>query len=153
MPSNLDTCDGDAERGENFINPSFFQPYHYSIIPAGGQIETRGVNPGHAANGVYHVPFNSAAISVSGFKSWLCQTQFPAEKPQAEENISNSQASFLTMNPSSQPGLAVASPPLHLAADCKRRTVSKSDAAREPVPRKSNDTFGQRTSQYRGVTR
>ncbi|CAA2944830.1 Hypothetical predicted protein [Olea europaea subsp. europaea] len=53
MPPNLDTCDGDAERGENFINPSFFQPYHYSLIPAGGQIETRGVNPGHAANGVY----------------------------------------------------------------------------------------------------
>ena len=25
--------------------------------------------------------------------------------------------------------------------------------AREPVPRKSIDTFGQRTSQYRGVTR
>lgn len=26
-------------------------------------------------------------------------------------------------------------------------------AGREPVPRKSIDTFGQRTSQYRGVTR
>ncbi|CAI9766069.1 unnamed protein product [Fraxinus pennsylvanica] len=146
----LDTCDGDAERGENFTNPSFLQPYHYSIIPAGGQIETCGANPSH---GVYHVPFDSAATSISGFKSWLRQTQSPAEKPPAEENSSNFQAPFVTMNPSSQPGLAVASPPLHLAADCKKRTVSKSDAAREPVPRKSIDTFGQRTSQYRGVTR
>ncbi|XP_057977309.1 AP2-like ethylene-responsive transcription factor AIL1 [Malania oleifera] len=37
-------------------------------------------------------------------------------------------------------------------ADSRKRPVGKS-LAREPVPRKSLDTFGQRTSQYRGVTR
>ncbi|KAL2534171.1 AP2-like ethylene-responsive transcription factor AIL1 [Abeliophyllum distichum] len=153
MPPNLDTCDGDAERVENLTNPSsFYQPYHYSIIPSGGQLETCVANPSHAANGVYHVPYDSAATSVSGFKSWLRQTQFPAEKSPAEENSCNFQALSLTMNPSSQPDLTVA-PPLHLATDGKKRTLAKSAATREPVPRKSIDTFGQRTSQYRGVTR
>ena len=34
----------------------------------------------------------------------------------------------------------------------RKGSMAKS-LAREPVPRKSIDTFGQRTSQYRGVTR
>ncbi|CAI9779950.1 unnamed protein product [Fraxinus pennsylvanica] len=150
-PPNLDTSDGDADRGENFTNPSsFFEPYHYSIVPAGGQLETCDANPNHAANGVCHVAFDSAETSVSGFKSWLRQTQFLTEKPPAE-NSSNFQALSLTMSPSSQPGLAP--PPLRSAADGKKRAVAKSSAVGEPVPRKSIDTFGQRTSQYRGVTR
>ncbi|KAL5059485.1 hypothetical protein RYX36_031090 [Vicia faba] len=37
--------------------------------------------------------------------------------------------------------------------DPRKRSLSKSSSAREPIPRKSIDTFGQRTSQYRGVTR
>jgi AP2-like factor (ANT lineage) len=37
--------------------------------------------------------------------------------------------------------------------DPRKRSLTKSNAPREPVPRKSIDTFGQRTSQYRGVTR
>lgn len=153
MPPNLDTSDGGADRGETFTNPSsFFQPYHYSLVPAGGQLETCGANPSHAANDVCHVAFDSAETSVSGFKSWMRQTQFLAEKPPAE-NSSNFQVLSLTMSPSSQPGLAVGPPPLHLAADSKKRTVAKSTAVGEPVPRKSIDTFGQRTSQYRGVTR
>ncbi|CAA2996220.1 AP2-like ethylene-responsive transcription factor AIL1 [Olea europaea subsp. europaea] len=153
MPPNLDTSDGGADRGEIFTNPSsFFQPYHYSLVPAGGQLETCGANPSHAANDVCHVAFDSAETSVSGFKSWMRQTQFLSEKPPAE-NSSNFQVLSLTMSPSSQPGLAVGPPPLHLAADSKKRTVAKSTAVGEPVPRKSIDTFGQRTSQYRGVTR
>ncbi|GFP90586.1 ap2-like ethylene-responsive transcription factor ail1 [Phtheirospermum japonicum] len=35
----------------------------------------------------------------------------------------------------------------------KRAAAAKSGEAKEPVPRKSIDTFGQRTSQFRGVTR
>ncbi|KAL5060395.1 hypothetical protein RYX36_031999 [Vicia faba] len=37
--------------------------------------------------------------------------------------------------------------------DPRKRSLSKSSSAREPIPRKSIDTFGQRASQYRGVTR
>ncbi|KAK6148745.1 hypothetical protein DH2020_016270 [Rehmannia glutinosa] len=43
--------------------------------------------------------------------------------------------------------------PHAVTADVKKRAVEKSGAVKEAVPRKSIDTFGQRTSQYRGVTR
>ncbi|KAG6383266.1 hypothetical protein SASPL_156989 [Salvia splendens] len=74
-----------------------------------------------------------------GLKTWL-------EKPAAEGG--DFQALSLTVHPSSQ---VVA--PLQAVAEGKKRAVAKSGAAKEAVPRKSIDTFGQRTSQYRGVTR
>nr|DAD27128.1 TPA_asm: hypothetical protein HUJ06_028596 [Nelumbo nucifera] len=53
------------------------------------------------------------------------------------------------MNPGSQTGVpGLASSP---GSDNRKRQVGKA-VNREPVPRKSIDTFGQRTSQYRGVT-
>ncbi|XP_057786706.1 AP2-like ethylene-responsive transcription factor AIL1 [Salvia miltiorrhiza] len=73
----------------------------------------------------------------AGFKTWM-------QQPPAEGGgRGDLQALSLTVQPSSQ-----AAPPPAVAADGKKRA-----AAKEPVPRKSIDTFGQRTSQYRGVTR
>nr|WGJ63352.1 EBB1 protein [Paeonia suffruticosa] len=93
-------------------------------------------------NGMYHVPFDSAN-SVSGFKSWLRQTPFPHHTEKSLVIEPNCQQSLaLTMTPSSQPTVV----------ESRKRSVGKT-LAREPVPRKSIDTFGQRTSQYRGVTR
>lgn len=98
----------------------------------------------------YHVPFESAASSVSGFKSWLRQTPFNSS---GHDNFH--QTLSLTMSPSSQNGLAanIAAPMDVVDNVRKRPAVGKTLGAREPVPRKSIDTFGQRTSQYRGVTR
>lgn len=83
--------------------------------------------------------------------SWLAQTQFSDGKPSAEANGCNFQSLSLTMSPSVQNGLGAISP-LQVDDDTRKRSMAKSQA-REPVPRKSIDTFGQRTSQYRGVTR
>ncbi|XWS12140.1 hypothetical protein CRYUN_Cryun37aG0064300 [Craigia yunnanensis] len=145
---------GDMEAGENFANPSsLIQTYHYNnpetLMASEYNFQQCDQNPNHNPNnGMYHVPFESAT-SVSGFKSWLRQTPFSGGKASGEaSNNCNFQTLALTMSPSSQNGLAA---PLEVVVN-RKRPVGKT-LAREPVPRKSVDTFGQRTSQYRGVTR
>ncbi|KAL6000098.1 hypothetical protein ACLOJK_034776 [Asimina triloba] len=111
---------------------------------------------------LYHVPIDGAgATSIAGFKSWLRQGQFPADKstlpPSDVDKCSSFQSLTLSMSPSSsQPGDAaggglacmVRSP---LVADGHRKRPVAKSLSRDPVPRKSIDTFGQRTSQYRGI--
>ncbi|XVF74330.1 hypothetical protein PTKIN_Ptkin13bG0101800 [Pterospermum kingtungense] len=147
---------GDMEGGENFTNPSsFIQTYNYNpqtLIANDHNPQQCDPNPNPSqTNGMYHVPFESAT-SVSGFKSWLRQTPFSGGKASGHEasNHCNLQTLSLTMSPTSQTGLT-ATAPLEVV-DSRKRPGGKT-LAREPVPRKSIDTFGQRTSQYRGVTR
>lgn len=130
MPPNFDD-----QKREDFNNPSlFYPPYHYAVVPA--------PNP----DGVY---YGGGGGGGSGFKSWLQQPEKPVEEGGGHCDL---QALSLTVKPSSQPDIAAALP-LQAVADGKKRAVAKSGAAKEPVPRKSIDTFGQRTSQFRGVTR
>ncbi|KAK8519684.1 hypothetical protein V6N13_104796 [Hibiscus sabdariffa] len=103
-------------------------------------------NPNHnQRSGTYHVPFESAT-SVSGFKSWLRQTAISGDET---ENC-NFQTLSLTMTPISGNGLPAIAP-LYVV-DNRKRHIGKTLTG-ESVPRKSIDTFGQRTSQYRGVTK
>jgi len=93
-----------------------------------------------------------ALIPTNGmYKSWLAQTQFSDVKPSTEANGCNFQSLSLTMSPTVQNGVGAISS-VQALEDNRKRAMAKSHA-REPVPRKSIDTFGQRTSQYRGVTR
>ncbi|KAK8592706.1 hypothetical protein V6N13_063273 [Hibiscus sabdariffa] len=133
---------GDMESAENFTNSS-------SLIPTYPQnLMASGSDPDHSQrSGIYHVPFESAT-SVSRFKSWLRQT--PLSGDEANNNF-NFQTLSLTMSPSSRNGLPAIAP-LDVV-DNRKRHVGKTLTTRESVPRKSIDTFGQRTSQYRGVTR
>ncbi|OIW11800.1 hypothetical protein TanjilG_21134 [Lupinus angustifolius] len=87
------------------------------------------------------------------YKSWSQQTQFSdaTKQPSAEANGCNFQSLNLTMSPTIQNKVGAISP-LQADDDTRKRSIAKAQA-REPVPRKSIDTFGQRTSQYRGVTR
>ncbi|KAJ1401053.1 DNA-binding domain superfamily [Sesbania bispinosa] len=119
----------EIETGENLTHPSpLLHSFHaYSDNP-------------HAL-----IPNNTM------YKSWLAQTQFSDGKPSAEANGCNFQSLSLTMSPSVQNGVGAISP-VPVNEDTRKRSLAKSHA-REPVPRKSIDTFGQRTSQYRGVTR
>ncbi|XP_010273924.1 PREDICTED: AP2-like ethylene-responsive transcription factor AIL1 [Nelumbo nucifera] len=143
---------GEREREENPTDQSsLIQSFHYNenphaILPT---VHLQATNPNpNPGNSLYHVPLDSAT-SISGFKSWLRQTPFSGEKSSAEANC-NFQSLSLSMNPGSQTGVpGLASSP---GSDNRKRQVGKA-VNREPVPRKSIDTFGQRTSQYRGVTR
>ncbi|GMI73203.1 hypothetical protein HRI_000989600 [Hibiscus trionum] len=154
---------GDMEAAENFTNPSsLIRTYHdynenpQTLMASGHSLQQCGPNPNHnQGSGMYHVPFESAT-SVSGFKSWLRQTPFSGGKASGDETNNsnfNFQTLTLAMSPSSRNGLPAfpAIAPLD-AVDNRKRHVGKT-LTREPVPRKSIDTFGQRTSQYRGVTR
>ncbi|XVF86895.1 hypothetical protein PTKIN_Ptkin18bG0077500 [Pterospermum kingtungense] len=153
------TYNRNMEAGENFTNPSvLIQTYQYienpqSLLAGDHNLQHCGPNPSHDQNnGMYHVAFEGAT-SVSGFKSWLRQTPVSGGQGSGDQasNNRNFQTLSLTMSPSSQNVLAPVAT-LEEVDSRKRRPVGKT-LAREPVPRKSIDTFGQRTSQYRGVTR
>nr|QNI23752.1 AP2/ERF transcription factor [Camptotheca acuminata] len=154
-PASFNNNNGDMEREESLTvtnqSDQLIQSYDYndnpqSLIHSSEQFQNCDPNHIHNSNGMYHVPFDSAT-SVSGFKSWLRQTPFSGEK--SSTNSNNFQSLSLTMSPSSQPAMSMASS--LPAADSRKRPVGKS-VTREPLPRKSIDTFGQRTSQFRGVT-
>ncbi|KAL6972656.1 hypothetical protein U1Q18_026831 [Sarracenia purpurea var. burkii] len=155
-PNNNNNPNGEIEEGDDATNPSLLiQPYHFNhnpeAIAAGTQLQTYDLNP-NPSDGMYNIPFDGTAASVSGFKSWLRQTPYSSghQKSQGETSDGSFRSLALSMSPDSPHCIAVA-PPLPVE-DGRKRLVPKS-AARESVPRKSSDTFGQRTSQYRGVTR
>ncbi|KAH0687729.1 hypothetical protein KY290_019330 [Solanum tuberosum] len=106
------------------IQNSQFQSSHHEFV--------------NSTDSVYHLPFDGAT-SVSGFKSWLRQASAAAPLMSSAEEI---------VNPSNCQALSLAAAP-------KKRPVAVKNVSgsKESVPRKSIDTFGQRTSQYRGVTR
>lgn len=99
------------------------------------------------------------------YKSWLGQTppfavdhhrQKSSSSPISETNGCNFQSLSLTMSPSSSQNCGGGAIPAALqvaTTDSRKRAVGKFQQTKEPVPRKSIDTFGQRTSQFRGVTR
>ncbi|WOK93217.1 AP2-like ethylene-responsive transcription factor [Canna indica] len=97
------------------------------------------------------------STSISCMKSWLRQNQYMPGKQSAEANESNIQSLSLSMSPGLQSNsheivpVAAASPPE--AVSDPKCLNGKSIMVREPIPRKSIESFGQRTSQYRGVTR
>lgn len=107
-----------------------------------------------------HVPFDGGAgatsCSVSGFKSWLRQANGTSAS-------SSGSLSLTMMSPSSQSdnnninsnvgvGAPISqAPPVDDGGIAKRASSASNNKC--AVPRKSIDTFGQRTSQYRGVTR
>lgn len=130
----IETNNGD----NNLTNPSsIIQTFHHAYNDTTSDNNPRAMIP---CNGMY--------------KSWLAQTQ-PSSAHEA--NGFNYQSLSLTMSstvPNGNNGVCgSAISTVQVDDDTRKRSVSKSLSAREPMPRKSIDTFGQRTSQYRGVTR
>ncbi|XP_051135353.1 AP2-like ethylene-responsive transcription factor AIL1 [Andrographis paniculata] len=121
---------GDEKRGGgdgDFANTTpFYPPYEYSMVPA--------------PDGVF-----SAALG--GGPAWLHQAEKAADGGGGPCDF---HALSLTVSPSSPPPELLPPP---ATADGKKRLEGKSCGGKEATPRKSVDTFGQRTSQYRGVTR
>nr|GME13515.1 AP2-like ethylene-responsive transcription factor AIL1 [Ipomoea batatas] len=115
--------------------PPNFTGEHYSSFPPTTAAPPLPFNPA----AMYPFLFDnspspattSSSTSISGLKSWLRQT--PPFQP-------------LSLAVTPHPEEPVPSPPLAAVSDAKKRPPPA-------APRKSVDTFGQRTSQYRGVTR
>ncbi|KAJ8755723.1 hypothetical protein K2173_024267 [Erythroxylum novogranatense] len=156
----FNSTNAEMDSGQNLSSRPLLHAYHYNenpqtMIPGSNQFQHCNPNPNHGhnqsqTNGMYHVTFESSS-SASGFKSWLRQVPLRGEKYSNEaSNCSSYSKLSLTMSPTSQ-NEALGISPLQVM-DNRKRPVGKS-MTKEPVPRKSIDTFGQRTSQYRGVTR
>lgn len=113
-------------------------------------------NPSHddsgGGGGLYHIPFDGAT-TISGFKSWLRQP--PPSTALLEDDKSSghveSNANFQALSLGMSP--TTAQPPLQSVDTKKQSSTASISASAKPMPRKSVDTFGQRTSQFRGVTR
>ncbi|EXC17472.1 AP2-like ethylene-responsive transcription factor AIL1 [Morus notabilis] len=142
---------GEMETRENTNNNNNNPTNLSSVIQSYGHYSTENSHVGliPTSNGVY--------------KSWLGQT-LPYhhgdddQKSAADQSTGCSfQSLSLTMSPTSQDGSRhhhhVGAISTLQVSDSRKRSVNGKSSAKEPVPRKSIDTFGQRTSQYRGVTR
>ncbi|KAK1652601.1 hypothetical protein QYE76_070406 [Lolium multiflorum] len=105
--------------------------HHHFMPPHHGHAQYALCTPNQGAGTMQAAPmYNAAAgfdgsMSISGIKSWLRQSMYMPERSSAV--------------PPSVPVHAPTEPPL--------------PAPSVPVPRKLAQTFGQRTSQFRGVTR
>ncbi|XP_064948144.1 AP2-like ethylene-responsive transcription factor AIL1 [Musa acuminata AAA Group] len=126
-----------------FQDPNAIKPPFFMTDP----------NQNFTASAIYNLGMDGST-SISGMKSWLRQNQHIPEKQPVDAYECNIQSLSLSMGPVSQSvplKIVPLASPLEAADDPKCLNVVSAD--REPVPRKSIETFGQRTSQYRGVTR
>lgn len=170
MPATFTGGHMDREAGENMqghfsLYQSFHQPSHtfdethgfrpQFFVPA-VHVQGGGAHPVPIPETLYGPGFDGAS-SIAGFKSWLRQSnQYLPEKMMPDSDKCNYQSLSLTMSNSIQmdcAGTAPTSASSHQPiTDDRKRQIGKS-GSREALPRKSIETFGQRTSQYRGVTR
>jgi AP2-like factor (ANT lineage) len=143
-PSFCTNNNTEIETRENLTNQSLIHSFHH------GYNDNNNNNNHH---GLIH--------GNSMYKSWMSQNHFSCDGKNSSDG-NGFQSLNLTMSPSVQNGVSVgvgvgvgggAISTVQVNEDPRKRSLSKSNAPREPVPRKSIDTFGQRTSQYRGVTR
>lgn len=141
---------GSFEENPTF-KPQFFVP---AVHVQGGGADA---SPSPIPETFYNAGFEGAS-SIAGFKSWLRQNQYVPEKaPPPEPEKCGFRSLSLTMGAGMQPdgaaaaAVQVVTSPL-VSVDDRKRQVAK-PGNREAIPRKSIETFGQRTSQYRGVTR
>ncbi|KAL5755590.1 hypothetical protein ACOSQ2_020336 [Xanthoceras sorbifolium] len=96
----------------------------------------------------HHQENNNNYTTSTGFHQSLSLTMSPSSSEQQ-----NVVGSFGAISSSSSPLMQPQNGVVVVDHNRKRSSAVGKSLAREPVPRKSIDTFGQRTSQYRGVTR
>ncbi|ONK74981.1 uncharacterized protein A4U43_C03F12080 [Asparagus officinalis] len=140
---NIPPCFSPSE-GRDPQDSNIHNPYHFLNSYQYPQLQM----PNHN-----HNPIDSCQTSLSGLKSWLRQNPYPSapDKPSHESNV---QALTLSMSPGliAESSQILVAEPLQVAVDNRKRPAAKA-GNRDSGPRKSIETFGQRTSQYRGVTR
>ncbi|KAK4481564.1 hypothetical protein RD792_012466 [Penstemon davidsonii] len=115
-------------------------------------------------SGLNNIPTMSENELIPCFKTWIEQNNELEQQVHNNNNVNNNSTLSLSMSPVSQSSCVTAStqisPPTETtttttttATATKKRGSEKITTQKQTVHRKSIDTFGQRTSQYRGVTR
>ncbi|XP_074589606.1 AP2-like ethylene-responsive transcription factor AIL1 [Curcuma longa] len=110
-------------------------------------------NQSSTTNAIYNLGMESSS-SISSMKSWLRQQQHVPDNRKLTK-ASESQSLSLSMGPGFQTCSHEIVPTEEslLEATTDLNCSNGKSSAHELIPRKSIETFGQRTSQYRGVTR
>ncbi|KAG1342649.1 AP2-like ethylene-responsive transcription factor AIL7 [Cocos nucifera] len=159
MPPSFSPVEGGAK--EDIRNSCrFFQTCHQSnhsfqeipTLKPQSLVPNADPNPNPGPNSMYGGGMDGST-SISGIKSWLRQNQYVPGKQLAESSECNFQSLTLSMSPVMQSGSSEMVPVGSSAAADGMKYPNAKSTTREPIPRKSIETFGQRTSQYRGVTR
>ncbi|WOK92251.1 hypothetical protein Cni_G00942 [Canna indica] len=133
-----------------------------------------GMCSGLAGHDMYQAPMEEGAMVEDGIPSlrnWVARNYNACSNGLGDEGgigpnsigavgFGELQSLSLSMSPGSQSSCVTAPAPVssatdqHIAFDTsKKMRPAKGCGQKQPVHRKSLDTFGQRTSQYRGVTR
>ncbi|KAL4560084.1 hypothetical protein LXL04_032232 [Taraxacum kok-saghyz] len=108
-------------------------------------------------------PYDGAITPISEFKSWLRQPSIPPPPPPSlspdcdDQPVNNNYQECLSLAVT-PPNSIIPIPPNSSATDNRKRGVSQTKSSSKTIKadgasRKSIDSFGQRTSRYRGVTR
>lgn len=121
-----------------------------------------GMCSGLTSHEMYHAPLEGEPMAEGG---WVTR-QYNHNGMSEDGGMGSGSMGFghlqqslsLSMSPGSQSSCLTAPLPVHIpplaATECMALdTTKKMGAGKQTVHRKSIDTFGQRTSQYRGVTR
>lgn len=148
-------------------NPMYSTSGDYMLQSCSLQPNDRTSN--HEDTSSINTGSNNSSIGLSMIKTWLRNQPAPTQQQETNNNGGGAQSLSLSMSTGSQSG----SPLPLLTANTGESNVNGGDhssssdnnkqqkttaldsqtGAIEAVPRKSIDTFGQRTSIYRGVTR
>ncbi|GLJ11551.1 hypothetical protein SUGI_0170840 [Cryptomeria japonica] len=114
-------------------------PYHVNVSQAFEDCSTQ-------------LPPASGFLGMSALKTWLRQNpnagKLGCTSPSGKSNLGGEFHQALTLSMTPQSNSAIIIPQANSLVESRKRGAGKS-----PLPRKSIDTFGQRTSQFRGVTR
>ncbi|PKA66672.1 AP2-like ethylene-responsive transcription factor BBM2 [Apostasia shenzhenica] len=150
----------DEPKLEDFLGGHSFLDHDQKMAGsiAGDRYVYSGCNPS------FQLPSSSSTIGLSMIKTWLRSQPAPAGQP-VETRVGDdaaagpsSQSLLLSMSTGSQSGSALplmaaeSSSPENKEKDAASAELDAQSGSIEAVPRKSIDTFGQRTSIYRGVT-
>ncbi|XP_072980102.1 AP2-like ethylene-responsive transcription factor ANT isoform X1 [Typha angustifolia] len=154
MPPSFSPAEEEVHNPYQFMQ-SFHHPNHSFQDANNLKPEFFLTNPNHTPSPTPNTMYNvgiDGSTSISGIKSWLRQNLYVPEKQLAQP--SEIQSLTLSMSPGLQSGSCGVVPGVssRVCGDGTAQLSAKS-SMREPVPRRSIETFGQRTSQYRGVTR
>ncbi|PON88912.1 AP2/ERF transcription factor [Trema orientale] len=138
------------------FNPNSTNGVELEIESSSARENHHPTNPSSLIQSYGHYNSDSSGM----YKSWTLGQTLPYNDVSDKSSSSEAngagcgfQTLSLTMSPSSQNGVGAISSLQVAAADGGRKRSGGKSLVKEPVPRKSLDTFGQRTSQYRGVTR
>ncbi|TKY74949.1 AP2 ethylene-responsive transcription factor ANT [Spatholobus suberectus] len=165
------TQNAEVQPNRDILSEPFRQQGHINV-------QTHPYYSGLACHGLYQAPLEEetkathASVCSSlmpqmtdeGLKNWVPPREYSTHQQGLEQQMNcgtsrgtvgcgELQSLSLSMSPGSQSSCVTApSGTDSVAVDAKKRGHGKL-GQKQPVHRKSIDTFGQRTSQYRGVTR